>query len=222
MRTAIKHIMSRTYKPWLEKYLAQTRVYRYGPLRLEVPPEVFHPGFFYSTQFLLRYLLRLPLQNAAVLELGAGSGLISLSVAARQALVTATDINPVAIRFLEKNSSKNNQAVRIIQSDLFEQVPPQQFDMIAINPPYYKKNPQSWIDHAWYCGENGEYFDRLFQQLPAYMHPQTKALMVLCDGCDLAMIHRAASPHHCRLVLVQEKQSWLEKNFIYQIIPARG
>ena len=217
MKTAIKNIVARTYKPFLEKYLSKKRIYTYGNIKLQIPPEVFHPGFFTSTQFLLQYIEKLTLQGKDFLELGAGNGLISIYAAKQDAKVTATDINHVAIEFLRINSEENNFRLNIVQSDLFENISVQQFDIIAINPPYYKKNPQTLIDHAWYCGENGEFFFDLFRQLLKYIHKDSVVIMVLCDGCDLGMIEEAANQNGFKLSCVQIKQSLIEKNFIYKI-----
>ena len=217
MRTAIKNIVAHTYKPFLEKYLSKKRSYTYGNIKLHIPPEVFHPGFFTSTQFLLQYIKSLQLQGKKFLEPGAGNGLISIYAAKRRAKVTATDINPIAIEYLKINSIENNAQLNIIQSDLFENIPLQQFDIIAINPPYYKKDPQTLLDHAWYCGVNGEFFYRLFTQLSNYVHESSEVIMVLCDGCDLKMIEDAASENGFKIRCIQTKQSLIEKNFIFKI-----
>lgn len=149
--------------------------------------------------------------------MGAGNGLISIYAAKHRASVTATDINPVAIEYLKINTVQNHTEVNIIQSDLFENIPLQQFDIIAINPPYYKKNPQTLLDHAWYCGENGEFFSRLFARLREYIHPDSEVLMVLCDGCDIGMIKNAAGKNGFELNCIETKQTLIEKNFIYKI-----
>jgi release factor glutamine methyltransferase len=217
MKTILKHIVSHTYKPLLEKYLSKTRTYRHNGIDLTIPPEVFHPGFFFSTGMLLQYIEHFPLSNKRLLELGAGSGLISMRAARKGATVTATDINPVAVDYLQKNSKKNKIDMAIILSDLFKDIPGQAFDIIVINPPYYKKDPQTLIDHAWYCGENGEYFSRLFYQLGAYMHANSIVLMTLCEGCDREMIKNAVASNHFSMRCVQTKQTVIEKNFIYKI-----
>ncbi|HEX7846700.1 MAG TPA: HemK2/MTQ2 family protein methyltransferase [Chitinophagaceae bacterium] len=217
MRTAIKHIVAWTYKPLLVKYLSKTRQYQQNGISLEISSQVFHPGFFFSTQLLLQYVSNLSLEGKSFLELGAGSGLIAMQAAKKQAKVTASDINPVAIEYLKKNSSKNNIRLDIIQSDLFAEIQEQVFDIIAINPPYYKKQPQSLLDHAWFCGENGEYFDQLFKQLPSYINESTAVIMVLCDGCDIEMIKGFAEKNKFSLRLLQTKQSILEKNFVFKI-----
>jgi len=217
MKTAIKNIVAFTYKPFLEKYLSKKRKFTLGNIKLEIPPEVFHPGFFTSTQFLLQSVKKLSVRGKTFLELGAGNGLISIYVAKQDAKVTATDINPVAVEYLRINSSQNKTLINVILSDLFESISPQAFDIIAINPPYYKKDPQTLIDHAWYCGENGEFFFDLFNQLPAYIHRKSEVIMVLCEGCDMKMIEGAARQNGFKFNCVETKQGLIEKNFIYKI-----
>jgi release factor glutamine methyltransferase len=217
MRQTIKHITTRLYKPLLVKYLSATRMYTCKGIRLVIPPAVFHPGFFFSTRLLLRYIAKLPLKNRSFLELGAGSGLIAMYAAREGAQVTASDINQVATHSLETNSRSNRIALTVITSDLFNNIPKQTFDIIAINPPYYKKQPQTPAQYAWYCGEQGEYFQQLFGSLHPYMHAQSMVLMVLSDGCDLEMIFGMALSNGFKLNCVFEKKNWLEVNFIFRV-----
>jgi release factor glutamine methyltransferase len=217
MKRIVKYIISNTYKPLLVKYLSGTRHYRYQNIHLEIPPEVFHPGFFFSTRLLLRYLSRLSLANKTLLELGAGSGLISIYAAQQGANVTASDISPVSVQAIRKNKFKNKADMTVVESDLFAAIPIQAFDFIVINPPYYKKKPLSWKDYAWYCGEDGEYFKGLFAGLSQYIHTSTEVLMILCDACDVEMIKEVASAHSFHMNCVQTSQNLVEKNFIFQI-----
>lgn len=184
-----------------------------------VLPEVFHPGFFFSTKFLLRYLSGLPMQNKSVLELGAGAGLISIVCAKRGAMVTATDINPVSISCLDQNKKNNQVDLCVIESDLFDHIPQQHFDYIAINPPYYKKAPSTLKEHAWYCGMHGEYFERLFKTLKSYMHNRSVVLMVLSEDCDMNMIRQMAKENALGMDCVQERKNLLETNYIFKIGP---
>lgn len=209
--------MGRFYKPFLVKYLSRTRKYRFKGINLLIPPEVFHPAFFFSTKYLIRYIDKLALEQKSFLELGAGSGLISFCAAKKGARVTATDINPVAVSYLEKNNELNKTNLEIIHSDLFNNISSRTFDIIAINPPYYKKQPQNFAEHAWYCGENGEYFDRLFQALPSYMHQQSTVLMTLSDGCDEPMIRNLAAKHKCTLNRVHSMKNMMEEIYIFKV-----
>jgi release factor glutamine methyltransferase len=142
MRRITRYLATVFYKPFLVKYLSKERSYSYKNIQLRIHPEVFHPGFFHSTKI----LLNVPgnpvfAQGKKLLELGAGSGLISISAAKAGADVTATDINPVAMRYLEANRRFNGVTLTVIVSDLFEQIPEQVFDVIVINPPYYFDSP---------------------------------------------------------------------------------
>ena len=214
----LKYFTGKIYKPLLSKYLSKTRTYTYKNIHLIIPPSVFHPRFFFSTKILLKYISQLDLQEKSLLELGAGSGLISIYAAKKNAIVTATDINPVAIEYLRKNQAPNNVRLNIISSDIFQSIPPQSFDIIAINPPYYKKNPKSVAEYAWYCGENGEYFQKLFSSLKQYTHSDSIVLIILSEDCDIQMITQLAFGNHFNMHIVCERKIVWEKNFIYQIM----
>ena len=217
MKSVLKHIVAVTYKPLLVKYLSKVRIYNYENIQLEISPDVFHPGFFFSTKLLLKYVKQLSLRGKRLLEPGCGSGLISIYAAREGANVTATDINPVAIEFLRKNSRVNAVDLTVLHSDLFKNIPKQQFDIVAINPPYYKKEPLTPRDYAWHCGENGEYFTKLFTGLTDYIHPGSEIYMVLFDGCDIEMIKTIAAQNNFILHCMLSTGNLLEKNFIFKI-----
>lgn len=219
MRALVKYIMGRTYRPLLVKYLSSVRTFSYRGIHLEIPPEVFHPGFFFSTKYLLGYIRQKKLQGKTLLELGAGSGLIAMYASRQGSIVTASDINPVAIQYLFKNAEANKIKLDIIKSDLFENIADQRFDWIVINPPYYKKHPSTYQEHAWFCGENGEYFTKLFEGLQNYIHKGSEVIMVLCDGCDIEMIRQIAKQHSFSLQCRHSRITLVEKNYIFSIIP---
>ena len=217
MEKIVSRLASTFYKPFLAKYLSKTRNYRYKNILLRIPPEVFHPGFFFSTKLLIHNIKNLELENKTFLELGSGSGLISIYAARKNARVTAIDINPVAVEHLKINGIKNDVELQIILSDMFNNVPKQTFDFIIINPPYYKKDPSTYKDYAWYCGENGEYFQSLFGSIADYMNAESTVLIILSEHCDLEMIKSIAGKSNFNLRLVYEKKNIMEKNFIYKI-----
>jgi release factor glutamine methyltransferase len=217
MQKLLKNIVRFTYKPMLDRYLAGTTTYTYKKIQLEIPPEVFHPGFFFSTRLLLRHLANLPVAGKQFLELGAGSGLISIVAAKKGAQVTASDINTIAIAALKENARRNKVKLNIVQSDLFQAIPRQKFDLIAINPPYYKKNPGTEKEYAWYCGERGEFFQRLFQELQNFIHTKTVVMMILCDGCDQQMILTYARYYNFTMKCIATHKNLIERNFIYKI-----
>lgn len=217
MRTLVRHIIRHTYKPLLERYLSRPRQYVHKGLVLDIPPQVFHPRFFGSTDLLLRQLQKLELKGKTLLELGAGSGLLSMVAARKGAVVTASDINRTAIRYLLSNIARNGVELSVIHSDLFEEIPPQRFDIVLINPPYYKGQPKSEKDYAWYCGENGEYFEALFTDLADYTHTGSKVYMTLCDACAIGWIRERAAAYGWTLHCVHTRQNLVERHYIFQL-----
>lgn len=217
MREIVKHIIGVTYRPLLITYLSRTRTYNYKGITLKIPPQVFHPGFFSSTKILLQCIAKEHLNNKAFLELGAGSGLLSIYASKKGAAVIASDISPVAIQCIQANAWANGVDIKTIHSNLFDNIAHQKFDFILINPPYYKKKPLSVSDYAWYCGENGEYFQRLFQTMADYLNDDSNVFMVLCDGCDLQMIQRIAKEHLFQMKCVHTKKTLIEMNFVFKI-----
>ncbi|MEL7146637.1 MAG: methyltransferase, partial [Bacteroidota bacterium] len=102
-------------------YLSKPRDYRYEDITVKVYPGVFHPGLFFSTTVFLEYLKGHKLKGKLVLELGAGSGLISMFCAKNGAIVTSSDINELALQKIDENAAKNNVLLTTVRSDLFDQ-----------------------------------------------------------------------------------------------------
>jgi ribosomal protein L3 glutamine methyltransferase len=75
-----------------------------------------------------------------VLDLCTGSGCIAIATAVHmpQVQVDATDISPAALRVAANNVARHGLAdrVRLLQSDLFQSIPPCRYDLIVANPPY--------------------------------------------------------------------------------------
>ena len=202
----------------VRRYLSKKRSHHYQGLFINITPGVFHPGLFFSTKMLLQFLEKQSIKDATVLEIGAGTGIISLLAAKMGAKVTATDISQLAIENIRLNARKNNLPLNIIQSDLFENLPAKQFDWILVNPPYYAKQPMREEEFAWYCGEHHEYFIRFFTSLPLFITIKTNTVMVLSDVCNLPVIFRIGSEHNFEFVKLSEKNIWVDgKNYIFQI-----
>ena len=113
-RKILLFIFSFSLQPLLKKYLSKPRNYRYQELNLVIYPGVFHPGFFFSTQFLLKQLSQLELKDKRVLELGAGSGLISFVVKQMGGIITASDISENVVRNIKLNQKSNNFFFEVI------------------------------------------------------------------------------------------------------------
>jgi release factor glutamine methyltransferase len=198
-------------------YLSRPRRFRYEDINLKIHPGVFHPGLFFSTKVLLTYLQELSLRKLRFLELGAGSGLISIWAARRGAIVTASDISSNALDHLKENARENAVDISIVHSDLFERFSPADFDLIVINPPYYPKDPVTEKDFAWYCGSDYSYFQRLFKQLQLAKSSLPNVLMILSEDCRIDAIREIAERHALKLDSVREVRTGGELNYIFKI-----
>lgn len=226
IRTFEKRVLDRVYKPLVKWYTGRERPYNYRKVSITVLPGVFHPGLFYSTRMMLDYLEFVNMQGRRLLELGAGSGLISVVAACEGSFVTASDISPTAIMNLRINRDRNLSRIEsvkgtleIVQSDLFEKVNRRPFDIIVINPPYYCGPTEKPEDYAWYCGVEFDYFKRMFSELGTYLHADTEAVMILSDDCDLRTIRSIAESKGFQLDCVMKRRNLIEKNFIFKIRP---
>ena len=207
-------------KPFLKLYLGFPVRYNYDGFKLKILPGVFHPGYFFSTKFLYSYLDKLDLKEKQLLEIGCGSGLLSLLAARKGAKVTAIDINELAVKNTKLNFENNFETTNkatIVQSDLFSNLSDQSFDIILINPPYFFKPIITAENLAWNAGNKGEYFEALFSKLFHFVAPTGKVIMVLADNCEIARIKSLAGKNKICFILVDEKKIKWETNYIFQL-----
>lgn len=199
------------YRIWVLRYIQQERTCEYAGLFLRIPPGVFHPGVFFSTPIFASFLQSVDFQQKKVLDIGTGSGLLALFAAQRSAQATAIDIHPLAAETARQNAALNLLPLTVLESDLFDALPLQSFDIILINPPYYPRKPQNTAENAFFAGENLEYFTKLYQGLGRYMHRATEVWMVLSVDCDLNALEAAARRSGFDWQPVFEKKKWGEK-----------
>ena len=216
-KNLFKGLAFRILYPASEKYLSKERSYSYKDITILVFPGVFHPGFYFSTKILLKYLEEIELNQKYILELGAGTGLISIFAAKCGGFVTASDISLTAVYNIEKNVKMTDANVEVVHSDLFDDAPNRRYDYIIINPPYYKKTPSSEKEFAWFGGDDFQYFRKLFSQLGNNVYENTNVIMVLSDEADLEMIKSIAAEYKFLMKEVFQKKTWGENHFIYNI-----
>lgn len=216
-RDIFKPIFKRVVPRVFRWYLRKERSHTYEGVTVKVPPGVFHPGLYFSTHFMLDHLKGYELEGKSVLEIGAGSGLVSIWCGLQGAEVTATDISSAAIEAIGRNSNANNADIRIVQSDLFKELSAYPFDYIVINPPYYKGLPEEEEQFAWYAGPAYEYFHALFADLKQYRHSGSKVLMVISEDCDIPLIKDIGKLEHWSMEVAQTSRSWGEWLFVYEL-----
>lgn len=120
-------------EPW--QYIFERAYFR--DLTLKVTPKVLIPRP--ETELLVDWVIGILPERGKVLDMGTGSGAIALSVATERAdsQVTASDVSSQALAVARENASNIAPGkIRFIESDLFENLAGEKFDLIAANLPY--------------------------------------------------------------------------------------
>lgn len=96
-----------------------------------------------DTEILVYKVLELAkkLDNVKIFDLCTGSGCIAISLAKElsNSKVFASDISKDALNIAKENSKINETNIEFFESNLFENIPKQEFDIIVSNPPYINK-----------------------------------------------------------------------------------
>jgi release factor glutamine methyltransferase len=218
MRKIFKRVVSFFLVPLTRWYLRKERSFTYLNTTVTVPPGVFHPGLFYSTKFLIDYLQEHSIKGQKLLELGCGTGLLSILASKAGAVVTASDLSQAAVDSTMRNAHANGTAIQILHSDLFDAIPKTDFDWIMINPPYYSWHPANDAELAWNCGEDFEYFRRLFPALRNYTHTGTNVIMVLTLGSELEKIFSIGRQSGIEFELIRTRGVLFDrKDFLFRV-----
>jgi release factor glutamine methyltransferase len=134
-----------------------------------VYPDTFWP--FIDSQPLVSSLDIKP--GASVLDIGTGSGVIAIHACyLGAARVLAVDVNPAALRSARHNAREHgfNHVMEVRQSDLFEQVGQEQFDVITANLPFrFKSAPDLVAKSQWDTGFQTN--TRFFHHVRSHLKP---------------------------------------------------
>lgn len=111
-----------------------TYLERIGQFSVYIHPTVYSPKYFPETLWFGENLPAI-VQGNSFLEVGVGSGLVSLHLAASGSTVVGVDINPDAVETARKNFRANGQTGSFFVSDVFENVSGT-FDYLFWNHPW--------------------------------------------------------------------------------------
>ena len=133
-------------------------IYKHDNLSIETSDDVYEPSD--DTYLLIDALKKADLKkDAQVLEIGCGTGIVSITISTHVKNITACDINPHAVELAESNIKRNKiDNIQVIESDLFAQITGK-FDLIIFNTPYLPQDEENTVEgeinHAWDGGKDG-------------------------------------------------------------------
>jgi release factor glutamine methyltransferase len=224
-RTGVAARVARRAYAWRFRLLHTRRhgrvdLARVRALRLLVLPDVFHPEFFFATDFFLHYLDKRAIPpGLQALDMGTGSGALAVALARRGANVTAVDVNPRAVHCARANALLHGVAdsMDVLEGDLFSPVAGRQFDLIVFNPPFYDRPARDMADQAWTAGAGCDTLWRFLSEAPRYLRPGGELLVT---GSTEAP-YTAALPHVAgyRVRLVAQRELVSERLFLFSLRP---
>jgi release factor glutamine methyltransferase len=149
------------------------RIYRNK--EFELLDDVYDPGE--DSYLLVEAALKEAKPGDRVLEVGTGSGVVSLFVQGLAASVVATDISPIACRNARLNG------VQVVRTDLYSGICGL-FDLVIFNPPYLPTVPEeqlgSWLNRAFDGGLTGRReIERFVKDIDRILDPHGRILTVI-------------------------------------------
>lgn len=91
----------------------------------------------------------------AWLDMGSGSGVVGLALAARGARVTCVDIDPTCVRNTRTNAELRRVEVEVLEGDHFAPVADRRFDAVVYNVPFWPGEPGDGpFDRSFFAGED--------------------------------------------------------------------
>jgi release factor glutamine methyltransferase len=199
----------------------RTAVVRAAGFHLAVPPTVFHPRIFLTSEFFAGFIGRLDLSGNRVADVGTGSGILALAAArAGAASVLAIDVNPNAAKAAADNAHRNGLGERVVTvcSNLLSALAPRTlFDVILSSPPSFAGEPIDLADRAWHAGPDYRDIAALFAQARKRLAPGGRMYVLLSSHSDLALLGDLISQAKFRSRPVAERSILIESMIIYEL-----
>jgi len=151
-----------------------------------------------------------------ILELGCGNCYNSFFCANKGAFVTASDINYEAIKQGKESAKTQNLKIEFVESNMFENIKDNFFDLIFFNPPYLVSDN---IEDITVDGlEKGRYFIDLFiNQFAKHMSPTGIALLLHTDYNDLNETKQKLKKQGFKADIIEQEKLFFEELYILKI-----
>ncbi|HRH55706.1 MAG TPA: methyltransferase [Candidatus Paceibacterota bacterium] len=201
-----------TTRPYLNKVLAHTKPYDVNVFGRDITvfPGVMSPKYDWAGLYMIDYLPD-DFTGQDVLELGAGSGLVSVFIGLRGArTVTAADINPEAVENTKHNLDTfgiTNSVV--VVSDVFSNVPKKKYDSIIFNLPYHDGIPANDLEKG--VIDAGYHAMHTFlNEVRNFLMEEGKLYLGFGQSGDVERLKRALEENNIQIDDFEERNEWID------------
>lgn len=194
---------------------------------LLILPDVFNPTLFVTGELFIRAIKKEmegeegkgKREALKVLDMGVGSGVLSIAAARCGGSITAVDLNPSAVRCARINALLNDVPMDVRRSDLFQALPGEKFDLILFSPPLFRGTPKDNLHMAFYS--DGA-VDRFLQQLTDHLTPDGRALLLISDMAHFHQFDRLLLQNNLLCETVIEHRQPSERYAIVRLKRGEG
>ncbi|MBI3034624.1 methyltransferase [Candidatus Woesearchaeota archaeon] len=156
--------------------------------------------------------------SGKVLEIGTGSGLLSIEAAKMRGVssVTATDISSEALAAAKKSAGKIPK-ISFIHSDLFDRIPLKKYKTIIFNPPYLPQD-RGISDRSIYGGKKGfEIIGQFLGKCNSYLSRDGKILLVFSSLTNKGRVDGLIAENCLEYGIHSQQSLFFERLYCYVI-----
>ena len=159
-----------------------------------------------------------------VLELGTGTGLVSIFASKKAAKVIATDISSLALSCAKKNFELNRVSSKIDlrEGSIFEPIiKGEDFDVILFNPPYLpsdSREEDTVLTRSWSAGKDGRIIiDDFLKECNKYLKENGKILLIQSSLSNTDQTINIIKKKNMKIEKLAEKSFFYEKIILFLI-----
>ena len=159
-------------------------------------PEVYPPS---EDSILLTESLDIRI-GEKVLEIGTGSGIVSIQCALNGADVVCGDINPRAVALARRNAAANGVDIDVRETDVYSNIEGR-FDTIVFNLPYLPVEDEGELAKAWSGGPDGlGPLPRLLEGAPEHLLPDAGGVVLVSSLMDRAGLDKTLEGYEVKVL----------------------
>jgi release factor glutamine methyltransferase len=218
-----KYLFLFRYRFIIKNKIQKTVTEKIGKFKFTVLPSVFNPKDYLSSKIFADFVSGLDIKDKYILDMGTGSGIISVFASSKGAKSLAADISALSVQSSRENAAGNGfeESIEVIESSLFENISKdKKFDFIFFNPPYYKGEPANNFERAFKGGDNLETINNFLIQAKDYLKNDSKIYFIVSTDADLDLFWNLLRQNRYNYSVIKKTKKAFECFFIVEAAPS--